>query len=273
MPNNNGFLNEEELVYSINNQRFFNLNDNLQNFIKFLFPEIKKRGKLHAERVDDFVKPDILITYNYKKAYVSVKSGSSRTLHEENIYTFLTFLRGCGITNHTEKMLLLFIYGDGTIDGSGENRVGYQELYKKYKKHFDEANIEMNSAYSFVKRVVERAMFLGTNEDNVEANYIYYGDVFNGVIVSKYQIMKFIRSRLKKWSIFESPHAGPIVFKAAARYLNKPVLNPVRRKNIGLIWPHLKEDLEYISKNVPHFDIEVDTWENPKYKKENSSSR
>ena len=77
------------MVHQINDKKFSELNGNLQHFISFLFPFLNKDKKIKCYQTENFIKPDICISQDEERRYVSIKFGSSETLHTENIFHLL----------------------------------------------------------------------------------------------------------------------------------------------------------------------------------------
>ena len=106
-------------------------------------------------------------------------------------------------------------------------------------------NKELNANKQFVKAVIERCLFKGTWEGNIEADYIYHGDVNYGVVCSKAQIMKHVDKRT--WEYMDNLHIGPIQFRPHARYINDRIKKEEYRWKVDFWWAKLSADLEYIA--------------------------
>ena len=245
--NNCGVRNETELVESLNNKKVKQLNNNLQNFIKSLFKEKTPNEKITCKLTDNYIKPDLLIEYGSQAAYVSVKSPRSNEMHMEDIKSFILFLRSLNVSKETQKTLLLYQFGDGTMDGSGKKRKNYHEVYDWLQERIKAANEELNDRFDLIEKVVERVIFQGVDITAHEAEFIYLGNVDFGVTVSKKQVMTYLKN--KPFNFYENLHIGPILLRPHARYSNREVVSDERRKQIVCYWTHFPEDLDYIDKH------------------------
>ena len=243
---NEGIEREEALVKALDGKRIKNLNQNLQFMVLHIFKDEKNTSKLSCKLTDNYIKPDIVLSCNGKVAYISIKSGQAQVLHGENIKSFILFLRSIGISEETQKTILYFQFGDGTMDGTGEKRMNYRDTYNWLEKRIQKANLELNNRYETIEAVVERVMFQGVNPTEPSAEYIYFGDVDYGILVSKRQVYSHLKH--KSWHYYDNLHIGPILLKAHARYADRQIVSDERRNKITCYWAKLAADLEYISK-------------------------
>lgn len=250
MPGNYGVKNEEDFVFEINNHKFKDLNKNLQYFIHFIFSRVKDDDVLRCYKTEDYIKPDICIEWTDQRAFVSLKYGVSDTIHGESLQSFNNFLRSLGVEERIIKTILLFNYGDGTIDGTGERRKNGLEIRYELKDEIEYLNAKLNESKEFVKAVVSRLLFDGVNPLAYKAQYVYHGNIEYGDIVSKNQVMKHIDR--KNWDFMDCPHIGPIVFRPHARYSEKQILNEKFRHELKFTWPNLLSDIRYISKRYTY---------------------
>lgn len=244
MIQNNGFLMEEEFVNALNNKDPNNLPNNLNYFIKQLFGVFINKEVIYCELVEGSQKPDIKITYKGIVKYVSLKTGKAQNVHEEYIEKFIPYLREKGISKQTIITILLFHFGDGTIDGTGEKRLGYHEISLFLTERIKKANLELNSNKEFVKEFIDRCIFDGAIEGFIPADCIYDGTLEYGVFVTRKQIHKHIES--KSFSYYKSLHIGPLLLRPHARYTDGPIKNDRKRKVVVCYWPNLFLDLLYI---------------------------
>ena len=67
---NDGFENEKELELYISNNTYGEYNENIKNFLSFIFKEdFNPNLPFYAEKVSGQVKPDIYISHNNIKKY------------------------------------------------------------------------------------------------------------------------------------------------------------------------------------------------------------
>ena len=250
---NFGSRNETEIQFHLNNKRFSLLSNHWKSVFKILystetFTFLNKIRRIKCEKTQDYIKPDIIISFGGEKRYISIKSGRATNVHTEKIETFLKFLQELGVTRKTINTILLCHYGDGTLDGTGKIRLDWYELYQKYKDRILEANDELNDSTDFVKKVIKRTVFQGVDEKSHMAEYLYFGDQEYGTIVSFNQMNKYIDRKPHNWDFYENIHIGPIVLRPHGRYAHKQIVSEKRRNEIQCNWPNLHADLDYIVK-------------------------
>ncbi len=245
MHKNIGRLKEDEFVEALNNKRAGELSHNMKHILREMFGFFKEDDIVKCALVDHYQKPDFYIEFKGEKKYVSLKSGSSTTVAQEGLKQFLAFLREWNLSEEGQKTFLYYHFGDGTLDGSGNKRLDYFELVRRLQTRIVALNKELNANKEFVKAVIERCLFKGTWEGNIEADYIYHGDVNYGVVCSKAQILKHVDKRT--WEYMDNLHIGPIQFRPHARYINDRIKKEEYRWKVDFWWAKLSADLEYIA--------------------------
>lgn len=242
---NQGLQNELNIIKAFNNKRYEDLNENLKNVAKYFEDKFPSLLRFKAKKCEKYSKADICISYKFKKHYLSIKTGTSTYLHCEWIKDFILYLRSFGISERTQKTILLFQYGDGTMVGNGKVRYSFKELYPKMKLLIDKANLELNSNKAIVLDFVNKCIFRGSNNNKEPADYIYHGDENSGVICSKKQIMRYVARR--EFDNLKTLHIGPITINPYARYTNFKEMHPDKRHIVTFQWGHLENNLKYIS--------------------------
>lgn len=246
-----GFKNENDIIKAINKKRYFRLNNNLKYNLKKVFEVISPFARFYAKKCEEkYCKPDIVITHKNRTVYVSIKSGHSTTIHEEYLRSFILFLRENGISTETQKTIILFHYGDGTLNGTGKKRLSHSEITISLASRIKTANIELNSNKDLIKNFVNRVLFDGNKDFKEKADCIYHGKVELGIICTKKQIMQHITK--KNYAHLNNLHIGPIMFYPYARYLDFRDTSPQKRNIVQFSWPNLVADLEYISRRYEY---------------------
>ena len=248
MINNIGENKEFLLVKYVNNKSFEQLNDNFKKIVKNLFPSVQKNDVLYAGMVDEYIKPDFYIQFGTEKKYISLKTGVNTTVHQEYIYDFCKYLIARGISKATIKTILLYHYGDGTLDGTGDERWSYATMRKNLEEAFPKANEELNSNRQLVVDLIERFVFKGRNPENIEADYVYHGEIESGYLVSKNQVLR--HAEIKTYDFYETLHIGPILFRPHARYYKKAIRKEKYRQKADFYWPNIISDFIYMQRYI-----------------------
>ncbi len=246
MGSNKGLLNEQLISEAMNGKKYSEINHNLQSVIRDLFGYPDENEIIECAQFEGHFKPDIYIKYKGETKYISIKCGRASMVHGENIKDFVLFLRSLGVSKRTQKTILLYHYGDGTLIGNGAKRLNQAETVFWLQKEIQLANDELNRNHDLINKVINRVLFQGIDDNAQSADYIYFGDPEYGQIVSKKQIYTF--ATYKSWVFYNHFHIGPIFFKPHARYANTPIINEASRNKIHCFWPNLPDVLTRISK-------------------------
>lgn len=247
MPINDGFLREEEMICSLNNHYVSDLSNNMKNLLKHLFGALDESQLVKCSKVDNSNKTDFVIEYDNRKRNVSMKSGRAETVHIEIVQNFIAYLKEKGISQRTLDTICLFQFGDGTTDGSNESeRMAADDIRYLLRDRIEEANKELNKDINFIKDVVQRCVFKGANEDNIEADCVYFGDSEYGIVATKHQFERNIDRR--RFDFYKYLHIGPLLLRPDARYVNKEIASERKRNRIVVYWPNLRADIEYMAK-------------------------
>lgn len=248
MSINDGFLKEDEIVFYLDNRKVKDLSNNLKQLLRALFGIVDDEEIVKCEKTIDFIKPDIVITYKGVKKYVSIKTGRSEIFHQEIVENFVSYLKEKGISDKTIETFLLYHYGDGTVDGSADERIEYNELRLLLNTRIKHANFELNINKAFIQEVIDRCLFVGTLENAIPADAIYEGDYQFGKIVTRDQIKKYIDK--KYWGWLNNLHIGPLQFRPHARYYNTEIKSEKKRHELICYWCHFSADLDYICRHI-----------------------
>ena len=246
MPNF-GTQKEDQMVLELNNKHVFELTNNLQYLVNYLYPHIDRNAFVNCQLVnDDMMKSDFIITVNNESKAISMKSGKAVVVHNEIFANFIDFLKEEGISDRTIETISLFQYGDGTTDGTGTQRLSFMEVMSKLGNRISEANDELNWSRDFIKKVVQRCVFKGARESNIEADALYFGDKDYGVVAFQSQFMRHLDK--KHYGYYRNLHIGPLLIRPSARYKDKEIVDERRRNRIILYWPYLSDDVAQISR-------------------------
>ena len=250
---NFGSDNENRIQKTLDKKRYQMLSNHWKTMFRIMFgletmSFLNRIRKIKCVKTENYIKPDIIVTFGGLDRYVSIKSGKASNVHTEKVSTFMTFLQSLRVSRKTINTILLVHYGDGTLDGTGAVRNDWYELRMKYKQRIIEANDELNASTEFVKKVVERTVFQGVSNESHVAEYLYFGDEEYGTLVSSNQMYKYIDRKPHNWDFYDNIHIGPIILRPHGRYAGKEVVSEKRRHEIQCNWPNLHQDLDYIVK-------------------------
>ena len=243
----NGYQNEVNFAAEINKKKYCDLNDNMKNFIKFIFNDVKNDDVLECKRYKAKCKADVYIKLNNVIKRISIKSGMRVSVHAEPINDFILFLKSINISNNILKYLLLYHYGDFTTDGSGNVRLSASELKERYENEIRIFNKYVNYR-NIIKKVIIRCLFNGKSNINT-ADYIYYGYVPNGIYASREEIIDYFCNNIV--STIKAPHFSYLIYQNWNRNIIYNTKIESHRYYSQFKWPTIEEDLIKIrNKNI-----------------------
>ncbi|MCR4879596.1 MAG: hypothetical protein K5906_01395 [Bacilli bacterium] len=245
MNSNKGLFKEEEMSLLFNDKKFSELDNNSKNVIRTMFGHVEDDAVIKCSRLDNKMKPDLIFTINDVSHYLSMKTGSNGIVHQEKIDYFVEHLREIGISEKTVETILLYHYGDLTLDGTGPERYTFRRICFMLDERIQAANKELNTNRDFVVHMVNRFLFKGREKENIVAEFIYHGDEDFGVIVTRKQVLMHVK--LHTYAFLENLHIGPLLIHPHARYVGKKTFNKEKRAIIEFHWPNLFTALKKIS--------------------------
>lgn len=237
-----GYKNECDFADSINNKRYCDLCDNMKEFIKFIFNDIKDDDVLECKRYCSYDKADVYIKLNNVIKNISIKSGLRVSVHAEKIDSFVKYLKTMNIKEDIIKYLLLYHYGDFTLNGTGSVRVPAKELKEKYEREIKIFNKYVNYK-NIIKKVIIRCLFEGTTKKNI-VDYIYYGYVPNGIYASKEEVIDYLCNNRAPEII--APHFSYLIYQNWNRNITYNPKLESHRYYCQFKWPSIEEDLQNI---------------------------
>ena len=243
---NNGLTNEKNIILMLNGKSLLDLNDNLKSFIIFLFKDVNENDLIISGKINGKQKADIFIKINYNIKYISIKSGSENSIHSECIDSFIKFLQGLKVRENILNYLLLYHYGDDTLDGSGIKRYSAEECKLKYRDNIMIFN-KYVSYNNILTKIIDRFLFLGTKNNKYAVDAIYYGNEHYGIWASREEILNYLINN--KCFYMKSIHFSSLTFQNLGRNINKNKKSEFHRKYIQIKWFSIVSDMQKIKRN------------------------
>lgn len=245
--NKEGFANEKAIIDYVNECQFFsNFNSNFKSFLRFCFKDIDSNKEFVAGKTLAGTKPDLFIIHNNQTCYISVKSGSGNSVHQENVLNFIKFLQIEGMKKTITDALLRFHYGDGTIDNTGTTRISSNEYIKTHIDEISTLNKELNKP-DYLSDLLERILFVGNVKNGKRINIIYHGTIENAKRATVDEVKNYLTKYFEKQDN-SGVHISNLNYQVRNRNLkfNKKTEN--RRYVMQIKWSTLYSDLENIIK-------------------------
>ena len=150
-----GYKNEYEFVDYFDGKRINELDPISLELFEKLYGKIPGNAFVKCYINLNKQKSDIIVSINGIKRYISIKKGVKNSVHVEPISTFINFLKENGINYDLVKKVLLYQYGDGTMNGTGTKRISSEEYNANHKNDIQEINDFFNKE-KFIKKAIDR---------------------------------------------------------------------------------------------------------------------
>lgn len=223
-----GLDNEKNIINYLNLKKFGEINDKWQKHIRKMFPNVSDNEIIYARHYpDNCSKPDIIVEVGGVEKFISIKTGNFPAVHQESYFGFRRFLERLDVSHRTLEIIRFFHYGDSKKIGTGNNPLSWEELKKRFSNYFLEASTELDKE-KIIKAVVNRAVIRGTSSTRRPIDFLYYGDLENGKIISKEEIYMIVLAYRKHG---KSPiHFGGLYYMPSSRKVGRRERNYVRIK-------------------------------------------
>lgn len=240
---NNGKKLEIEFIKNLNNHYCKELNPNLQKFVTSIFNNLNNENKIYCKKLNNHEKADISIAIENKTRYISLKTGSQNSVHVEKIENFIQFLLDQGVSSKIINYLLIYHYGDDTLNGSGNKRYSAEEAKQKYKKQITEFNNYINYS-KHLSSILERILFTGAKKCNKRVDFIYYGNIDIGTWCSSDELLSFCQKH--KSMYMNTPHFSFFTYQNWCRNITFSKKSESHRNYIQIKWFSILSDINKI---------------------------
>lgn len=246
---NDGVENEKRIAEAVDGQQIGRISAYLQKFIRQLDKNAPDDTIISAKKIGgQGFKPDIEIKIADDAFNVSVKKGGGNSVHQEKTDYFIHYcMKHLKMSELERESLLLFLYGDGTVDGdsSPEERLSDTELIETFHK-------EINIVQKFLDRnkrnLIERFLIYGRlgRENNIKADYLYHGDAKDGMWCPLDSCA--VDYLMEQPNSKEAPLAiGPLTIQVWNRNLEARPEMENRRHSIQVKWGSCKTHIQKIN--------------------------
>lgn len=236
--NKSGFDNEDIIINALHNKKYEELNENLQELIKYCFGNYN--GTIYCEKQAGQNKSDLKITIGTESYTYSVKKGTGNSVHQEPVGKFIEFLKdNYTISNQLENDIKFFIWGDNTYDGSGNvaDRLSASQFKNTHPLIIKRI---IDFLEPIKKDLIKRFVIDGADCSSFSSDYIYYGNDLDGVCCKSEKALDW----LSKNNCGGAIPIGRLSFQAWNRNINGGTKSEHKRGVIQLKWGNIKEDIK-----------------------------
>lgn len=223
-----GLNNESKIIEYLNNRKISELNEKWKEHIKKMFPDITETDVIYAKHYpDNCSKPDLIVGVNGEEKFISVKTGKCPSVHQESYFAFRRFLERLHVSYRTLEIIRFFHFGDSKKLGTGDHPLTGDELRERFSPYFLEASKELDNE-RIIKAVVNRAVIRGTGSTRRTIDFLYYGDLENGKLLSKQEIYEIVLGNREHGKT--AIHFGGLIYMPSSRKVGRRERNYVRIK-------------------------------------------
>lgn len=235
----NGYENEDEFVRYLNKKQYQFVHPIFQDLLKKLYPNIKNDDMIRCLPNFGKQKSDIILIVNHVAKRVSIKKGVKNSVHAEPVWTFIRFLKKEKVPDLVIQKLLQYHYADGTLNGSGKNRLSVKEYKEKHQSEIDWMNRHFNSR-QFVSKLIDRFVLVGNNS-KTSVDALIYGVVEDFLWATKEEIKTVILEQIEDYST--SVHFSCLTYQPMTRCLNRNPKYEAKRHYIQMKWYNIADDI------------------------------
>ena len=235
----NGVENEYEFVLLLNTKKIEELDINTQEMIYSIFNNVSALQTIKAWRNHYKQKTDVMIKIGNTIKGISIKKGSRNSVHVEPIGEFVKFLRKNKIPEAIIKKYLEYHYADGSIDGSGKNRINSFEYRYNHMENINLINKYLNNKH-IIKKAIERFVLKGTNSI-YEIDAICIGEANDYLWMTKKQIKEILENNSNLDS--SGIHISSLFIQPQTRNLNYNRLYESKRHCVQIKWYSIFDDI------------------------------
>lgn len=233
---------EKRMIDALDGKKYGCLSPNLQKAVSgCLGFEPGNCAAIAAEAAAGGGKPDIVVSICGKKLYVSIKSGHGNSVHQEPVEDMARYLKKLGASSAILRALRIFIWGDGTENGTApqEARMSAKEVVSKYP---GEMNLLREFLESHKGELITRFIQTGEHGD-ANAGFIYYGTPENGFCASVDRVIEFLCSVSRQGGAMP---VGGLLMQAWNRAISSEKSNS-KRGNVQVKWINIEKDMKEIT--------------------------
>lgn len=252
---NIGIANELFIIEAINGEKVKNVNFLFQELFYSFFKNIDGNDVIHAYKGQPLEKTDVVVKINNQTMNISVKMGFRNSAHCENIYYFLQFLKELRIPYDIINKYLAYHYADGTLNGTGIERLSAEEYKKSHQEEIDLINKYFNNSKN-MEKIANRFLFRGTNLKNSLVDIILWGKADDFLWVTRDEILEYLKDSCNLY--MTCPHFGRLSVQPSSRCLNRNPDGERRRKQVGIKWYNIFDSLIEIMNNSALKKVEKD---------------
>ena len=234
-----GYENEEEFASYLNGKQVGRIYPNFLDLLYKLYGYLDFKDYIECWVNKSKRKADIYIKINGYVRSVSIKKGVKNSVHNESISTLVSFFRKIGIDEEIISKFLYYQYADGTMNGTGKNRISSVLYRKEHQKDIDDINKELNDE-KLINAFVNRFILQG-NKSEYEVDAIIYGVVEDFIWITKEEVYYIMRKHLKDECA--SLHISLLTLQPMSRNLNYNPKYEVCRNLIQVKWYNLSDDI------------------------------
>lgn len=210
-----GLHNEEDLIHYLNGKRLAVLNEKWKQHISAMFPFIVPEDVIYARKFPDHkAKPDIIIRVRHTCVYVSVKSGKNPSIHQEDFFAFSRFLSRNSVDKRTLRIIQFYHFGETKKLNNNGVPFTREELQEQFSEYILWANNQLNRL-SLIDAVINRAVIRGADSRRTAIDYLYYGSLQEGILLSREEIFTSVRQIIDHQD--RPIHFGALNYQPAGR--------------------------------------------------------
>lgn len=228
-----GFVNEYRVIEELSLKKVKDIKENLKDMLYALYADLNEDDIINASHCEKGEKADMCIEIRGIKKYVSIKYGDKNSVHTEELKNFKRFIlyNNCG-WDIMEKYLY-YHYADGTLDGTGSDRISVAE----YKLTHSDKIAEINKVFNRKKvlnEAYQRFLFRGIIPNGNTVDAILHCKNNDRLYATREEVFEYLHHKAYMQS--SGVHFSRLFVQPLARNLNYSSKYEIRRHYIQIKW-------------------------------------
>jgi len=187
-------------------------------------------------------KSDLMVNVGPRGPFrVSIKKGHGNSVHQEPLEDFMAYINGnLGAGERICNDIRLFIWGDGTLDGTG--RFGDRMNVSQLKREIPGSISRIRDFFEDHKNELVRRFLIEGLKSLREPDVVYYGTPSSGLWAWFDEVIEFLCEPENRASRATIP-VGGLTFQAWGRATNNEGASDRNRGVVQSKWPGLENHL------------------------------
>lgn len=215
------------IVQHLDGQHYNNLHPNMASMITYILGgTVVGNPVIRAGIIsDNAIKPNIGVEVNNQTYYLSVLDGHGNSIHEEQPNDILPYIQSLGASQSVIDCIHDLCYSANHTTGFIQNERSHNPSRLTETEQF---------FYNNRTAIIDRALRTGTQNAQINTQYIYWGNVEHGYIRNIDEVIRILSNNHSNTSLIA---IGVLALQRKDRFVNNSIQIKWHNPNIDLQRP------------------------------------